>query len=120
MICDGAWIALLRGVGGGIRPLSMRDLIDALEGIGLEGRPHLHPERQCHLQQRQGSRRRLAGEIERCIEKKFGFHSKTFVLSVPELQRAAAGNPFPQADENRRRCTCSSSRSPPRRHSSTR
>jgi uncharacterized protein (DUF1697 family) len=42
---------------------------------------------------------RLVDEIEHCIEKKFGFHSRTFVLSVGELQSAAKGNPFPQADQ---------------------
>src|SRR4030095_10466700 len=42
---------------------------------------------------------RLTDEIERCIEKTFGFPSNTFVLSAGDLQRAAKGNPFPQADE---------------------
>jgi uncharacterized protein (DUF1697 family) len=82
------WVALLRGVGGGIRPLSMRELTAALEGIGLRD-----------VFSSTKSATRLAGEIESCIEQKFGFHSKTFIVSVPELQRAAKGNPFPQADE---------------------
>jgi uncharacterized protein (DUF1697 family) len=92
------WIALLRGVGGGIRPLSMRDLTTALEGIGLKGvRTYIQSGNVVFSSAKAAAR--LAGEIERCIEKRFGFHSKTFVLSVGELQRAAAGNPFPQADE---------------------
>jgi uncharacterized protein (DUF1697 family) len=92
------WIALLRGVGGGIRPLSMRELTVALEGIGLKDvRTYIQSGNVVFSSTR--SAERLAGEIERCIEQKFGFHSRTFVLSVPELQRAARGNPFPQADE---------------------
>jgi uncharacterized protein (DUF1697 family) len=92
------WIALLRGVGGGIRPLSMRELTAALEDIGLkEVRTYIQSGNVVFTSAR--SAQRLAGEIEACIEKKFGFHSKTFILSVPELQRAAQGNPFPQADE---------------------
>ena len=91
------WVALLRGVGGGIRPLPMRDLVKALEGIGLKDVRTYISDWQRHFQQRAGADR-LAGEIERCIEKKFGFHSNTFVLSVDELRRAAASNPFPQAD----------------------
>src|SRR4030095_6324133 len=92
------WIALLRGVGGGIRPLPMRELAVALEGIGLKDvRTYIQSGNVVFSSAKSAAR--LAGEIEGCIEKKFGFHSKTFVLSVPELQRAAKGNPFPQADE---------------------
>lgn len=92
------WIALLRGVGGGIRPLPMRDLVVALERIGLKDvRTYIQSGNVVFSSAKAASR--LADEIERCIEKNFGFHSKTFVLSVPELRRAAAGNPFPQADE---------------------
>lgn len=92
------WIALLRGVGGGIRPLPMRELVAALERIGLKDvRTYIQSGNVVFSSAKAASR--LAGEIERCIEKNFGFHSKTFVLSVPELRRAAAGNPFPQADD---------------------
>jgi uncharacterized protein (DUF1697 family) len=92
------WIALLRGVGGGIRPLPMRELTAALEGIGLKDvRTYIQSGNVVFSSPK--TAQRLAGEIERCIEKKFGFHSRTFVLSVSELQRAARGNPFPKADE---------------------
>ena len=76
----------------------MRDLTAALEGIGLKDvRTYIQSGNVIFSSAKSATR--LAAEIERCIEKKFGFHSKTFVLSVGELQRAAAGNPFPQADE---------------------
>jgi uncharacterized protein (DUF1697 family) len=92
------WVALLRGVGGGIRPLPMRELRVALEGIGLKDvRTYIQSGNVVFSSARSAAR--LAQEIERCIENNFGFHSRTFVLSVPELQRAAKGNPFPQADE---------------------
>lgn len=92
------WIALLRGVGGGIRPLPMRDLTVALAGIGLKNvRTYIQSGNVVFSSPKAATR--LASEIERCIEKKFGFHSKTFVLSVDDLRRAAAGNPFPQADQ---------------------
>ena len=91
------WIALLRGVGGGIRPLSMRDLVKELQGIGLKDvRTYIQSGNVIFSSTRAATR--LAGEIERCIENKFGFHSNTFVLSLDELRRAAANNPFPQAD----------------------
>ena len=91
------WIALLRGVGGGIRPLPMRELVPALEAIGLKDvRTYIASGNVIFNSAKQPAR--LAAEIERCIEKKFGFHSNTFVLSVQDLQRAAKANPFPQAD----------------------
>jgi len=92
------WIALLRGVGGGIRPLSMRELTAALAGIGLKNvRTYIQSGNVVCSSAKAAPR--LASEIERCIEKKFGFNSKTFILSVDELQRAAQANPFPQAVE---------------------
>ena len=91
------WIALLRGVGGGIRPLPMRELTTALEGIGLKNvRTYIQSGNVVFSSAKTAAR--LTDEIERCIEKNFGFHSSTFVRSVPELRRAAAGTPFPQAD----------------------
>jgi uncharacterized protein (DUF1697 family) len=91
------WIALLRGVGGGIRPLPMRELVKQLEGIGLKDvRTYIQSGNVVFSSTRAAAR--LAGEIEGCIQKKFGFHSRTFMLSAQELRRAAADNPFPQAD----------------------
>jgi uncharacterized protein (DUF1697 family) len=91
------WIALLRGVGGGIRSLPMRELVKQLEGIGLKDvRTYITTGNVIFSSSRAATR--LAREIEGCIEKKFGFHSNTFILSVDELRRAAAANPFPQAD----------------------
>ena len=92
------WIALLRGIGGGIRPLPMRDLTAALEGIGLKDvRTYIQSGNVVFSSAKSATR--LVDEIEHCIEKKFGFPSRTFVLSVGELQSAAKGNPFPQADK---------------------
>ena len=91
------WIALLRGVGGGIRSLPMGELVKQLEGIGLKNvRTYIATGNVVFSSTRAATR--LAGEIEGCIEKKFGFHSNTFILSVDELRRAAAENPFPQAE----------------------
>ena len=93
------FIALLRGVGGGIRSLPMGELVKQLEGIGLRNvRTYITTGNVIFSSTR--AAKRLETEIEGCIEKKFGFHSNTFVLSVDELRRAAADNPFPQADAN--------------------
>jgi uncharacterized protein (DUF1697 family) len=93
------WIALLRGVGGGIRPLPMGELVKQLEAIGLKDvRTYIATGNVIFSSTRAATR--LKSEIEACIQKKFGFHSNTFILSVDELRRAAADNPFPQADAN--------------------
>jgi uncharacterized protein (DUF1697 family) len=76
----------------------MRELVVALERIGLESvRTYIQTGNVVFTSTKSAAR--LASEIERCIEKKFGFHSRTFVLSAAELKRTAKGNPFPQADE---------------------
>jgi uncharacterized protein (DUF1697 family) len=93
------WIALLRGIGGGIRSLEMKKLVGALEGIGLKDvRTYIATGNVVFTSPKTATQ--LARAIEACIEKKFGFHSKTFVLSPKELMKAAANNPFPQANEN--------------------
>lgn len=93
------YVALLRGINLGAKnKVAMPALRSLVESLG-------HEEVETYIQSGNvvfssaKAATRLAAEIERCIEKKFGFHSKTFVLSVGDLQRAAAGNPFPQADQ---------------------
>ena len=91
------WIALLRGVGGGIRPLPMRDLVKELEGIGLKDvRTYIQSGNVIFSSTRAAAR--LAGEIE-------ALHRKEVRLPLQHLRaergRAAArrrDNPFPQAD----------------------
>jgi uncharacterized protein (DUF1697 family) len=93
------WIALLRGIGGGIRSLEMAKLVRALEGIGLEDvRTYIATGNVVFTSSKTALQ--LSKAIEGCIEKKFGFSSKTFVLSPKELAKAAADNPFPQANDN--------------------
>jgi uncharacterized protein (DUF1697 family) len=92
------WIALLRAVGGGIRPLPMKDLVVALEGIGLKDvRTYIQSGNVVFASGK--SAQQLARAIAKCIRASFGFDSKTFVLSVKDLERAIAANPFPQADD---------------------
>jgi uncharacterized protein (DUF1697 family) len=90
---------LLRGIGGNIRPLEMKKLVRALEGIGLENvRTYIATGNVVFTSRKKAPQ--LSKSIEACIEEKFGFTSKTFVLSPAELTKAAAQNPFPQANEN--------------------
>jgi uncharacterized protein (DUF1697 family) len=91
------YIVLLRGIGGGIRTLPMKKAVAALEGSGLANVQSYIATGNFVLTSRKQAPQ-LAKHIEACIEKNFGFFSKTFVLSVAELEHAAKGNPFPQAE----------------------
>jgi uncharacterized protein (DUF1697 family) len=91
------WIGLLRGIGGNIRTLPMKDLVAALEGLGLKDvRTYIQTGNFIFTSGKSAAA--LVKQIDACIAAKFGFESKTFVLSVGELERAVAANPFPQAD----------------------
>jgi uncharacterized protein (DUF1697 family) len=93
------WIALLRGIGGGIRSLEMKKLVRALEGIGLENiRTYIATGNVVFTSRKTAAQ--LSKAIQDCIEDTFGFVSKTIVLSPKDLAKAAAGNPYPQANEN--------------------
>ncbi len=93
------WIGLLRGIGGGIRSLPMKDLVAALEGLGLKDvRTYIATGNFVFTSGK--SPPALMKQIDACIQAKFGFESKAFVLSVADLERAIAANPYPQADES--------------------
>ena len=92
------WIALLRGIGGG-KALNMGELTRALEGIGLSNVRTYIATGNIVFTSRKGAAT-LSKEIQACIEAEFGFESKTFVLTPAELSKAAAANPYRQAEEN--------------------
>ena len=93
------WIALLRGVGGGIRPLPMAPLAAALEATGLaDVRTYIQSGNIVFRHASQAAPA-LARRISACIAARFDMDVKTLVMSVEELERAMAGNPFRQADE---------------------
>jgi uncharacterized protein (DUF1697 family) len=93
------YIALLRGIGGGIRSLQMKPLIKALEGIGLtDVRTYIATGNIVFSSRKKAPQ--IAKQIAACIQEEFGFESTTIVLRIEELERAAKGNPFPQADKD--------------------
>src|SRR5262245_626248 len=93
------WIALLRGVGGGIRPLPMKELAAALTKIGLTDVRTYIQSGNVVFSASKTSAARLSKEIGECISKKFGFESWVMVLTAAELRKAMAANPYPKADE---------------------
>ena len=93
------YIALLRGIGGGIRTLPMKDAIAALEKAGLSNvRSYIATGNFVFTSRKRPAQ--LSKDIERCIEEHFGFVSKTVVLTVDALAQAAKQNPFPEANDD--------------------
>lgn len=93
------WIALLRGIGGGIRSLEMKQLVRELERIGLtDVRTYIATGNVVFTSGKTAPQ--LSKAIESCIEKKFGFAPRTIVLSPRDVAKAAAANPYPRADDN--------------------
>ena len=92
------WIALLRGVGGGIRPLPMKDLTVALSRIGLrEVRTYIQSGNVVFTATKTTAAK-LSQQIGECIVKNFGFESWVMVLTAKDLKKAMAENPYPKAE----------------------
>lgn len=94
-------IALIRGINvGGKHKLPMKDLKAMLEKHGCE-------DVQTYIQSGNAIFRSvttdvatLCSRITAAVSKSHGFEPRVLVLTRAELERAAAGNPFPQANEN--------------------
>jgi uncharacterized protein (DUF1697 family) len=91
-----SWIAFIRGVGGGIRPLPMKDLQRALEDAGLSDVRTYIQSGNVVFRRPRSSRVKLEQLISRCIADRFGFQPTVMVLAARDLAAAASGNPFPE------------------------
>lgn len=93
------WIALLRGVNmGGHHKLPMKSLAALLERLGCRDvRTYIQSGNAVFRhEERDGAR--LAGRIGAAIREVHGFEPATLLLTREALERAAAGNPFPEAE----------------------
>jgi uncharacterized protein (DUF1697 family) len=90
------WVALLRGVGGGIRTLPMKPLKAKLDALGLAQVRTYIQTGNVVFQDRRGAAA-LGKLIGQCIAEHFGFELAVMVVSARELEQALANNPFPQA-----------------------
>ena len=90
-------MALFRGINvGGNNMLPMKDLAALLAALGLE-------EVRTYIQSGNvvftaaGTATSLAGRIGAAVERGCGFRPQLLLLRAPELARALAANPFPEA-----------------------
>ena len=93
------WIAFFRGINvGGNNALPMKQLAAAFEGIGLADVRTYIQSGNVVFSCSNTTAPQLVKRIGACVAKGFGFEPRVLVLSSRELEKAAAANPFPQAD----------------------
>ncbi len=94
-------IALLRAVNvGGNHSLPMKELVRLLESMGLAGIKTYIQSGNAVFQAKKSDVAALAGKIKSRIKRSHGFAPETVVLTLNELKRAIAANPYSQADAN--------------------
>jgi uncharacterized protein (DUF1697 family) len=93
------YIALLRGINvGGKNILPMKDLAGLLEGLGLSKVSTYLASGNVVFQSETADPAGLAEEIGAAIGDTYGFTPQILIRSVEEFRRAAAANPYPEAE----------------------
>jgi uncharacterized protein (DUF1697 family) len=95
------YIALLRGINvGGNNMLPMKELKTLLEKEGCRDVTTYIQSGNVILCSPVTAPEPLATRISAAVSKKYGFEPRVLLLTRDELQKAAKGNPFPQAADN--------------------
>jgi len=95
-------VALFRAVNiGGHNKLPMAELVRLLEDLGCRN-VRTYVQSGNAVFRRDGDAATLAGRIGAAVEQRHGFRPGVLVWDAGELERAVAGNPFPEADADPR------------------
>src|SRR5262245_2377501 len=95
------YIALFRGINvGGNHMLPMKELKVVLEKNGCEDVRTYIQSGNVILNSSASDVAKLAKQLSAAVAKSHGFEPRVLLLTRAELERAAAGNPFPGAAEN--------------------
>jgi uncharacterized protein (DUF1697 family) len=93
------FIALFRGINvGGNTLLPMRDLVEALEGLGLKNVTTYIQSGNVVFQSAPRNTPALAQKIRVAIKQAHDLSPQVLILGMTELQTAIAANPFPQGE----------------------
>ena len=93
------YVALLRGINvGGKNSLRMKELVCLLEAIGSRNVKTYIQSGNVVFQNEEEDASRLTSRIGAEIEKRRGFEPYLLLLMPDELEKAIAGNPFPEAE----------------------
>jgi uncharacterized protein (DUF1697 family) len=92
------WVLFLRGINvGGHCSLPMKELVSLLESQGCQNVRTYIQSGNAVFEATKADAARIAKQLGPAIRKKRGFEPRLHVLSLAELEAAAAGNPYPQA-----------------------
>src|SRR5688572_17447625 len=101
MTAMNTYIALLRGINiGGKNKLPMKALTLLLEQERCVDVKTYIQSGNVIFRSRLSNPGPLAKRLSAAVARNHGFAPRVLMLGVDELERAAAGNPFPEADEN--------------------
>ena len=97
------YIALFRGINvGGNHVLPMKALRLVVEKNGCDHVQTYIQSGNVVFRSAVSDASRLAKQLSAAVSRSHGFEPRVLVLTRAELERAAAGNPFPEADQNPR------------------
>jgi uncharacterized protein (DUF1697 family) len=89
------YIALLRGVNvGGARKLPMKELVPALEELGLDDVVTYIQSGNVVFRAKPGAKAKLVTQVEKQIEKRFGLDVTVMLRTPGELAKVIDANPF--------------------------
>jgi uncharacterized protein (DUF1697 family) len=91
------FIALFRGINvGGKNSLPMKELVSLLEGLGCESIRTYIQSGNAVFESKEKDASRLSNKIRVEIKKRRGFEPYVLLLGLEEMEKAIAGNPFPE------------------------
>lgn len=94
------YVALFRGINvGGKNILPMKELITLLEGLGCREVKTYIQSGNVVFQCQQKEARRLSRQIGTAVNENHGFEPHVLLLIAQDLAKAAASNPFPEAED---------------------
>ena len=96
-----SYVALLRAINvGGRNRLHMRELLEDLGGMGLQGVRTHGQSGNVVVHSEETSTSALSERISVAVGRSHGFTPQVLVLKLGELERAVASNPYPEAESS--------------------
>lgn len=92
-------LALFRGINvGGRNQVPMKGLVSLMESVGLSSVRTFIQSGNVVFRTARADVPALVTEIQEAVQSRHGFRPEVLLLDTPALEKAIAGNPFPEAD----------------------
>lgn len=93
------YIALFRGINvGGHNKLPMKELRALLGNLGYQNTDTYIQTGNVVFQTQENNKEEISDKISSGVEKNYGFKPGVLLLELEEMEKAIAGNPFPEAE----------------------